>query len=230
MAEKLKSIPQEEINRRHEEALEINKFIDELLAEELMEGGEITSAQRKAEHIIAGREILKEKFGKGWGEKMVRDILSLHPAIKKVEQAAKETDEQRETDAFIDFEKGKIGVQITLTGFEERDKNNLREKLENIVIRGSVTYRGEKEVLLTMLRSEEKKFLEAFSSWNADGRKDSLLDYLPRKDALANEFIKTMALVFEYKHKMRGNYWDQSWAEYLLKIYEDRKKELEKIK
>ena len=224
--EKLSKIPQEEIEKLHGEALEINMLVDELIEQD----AEI-SAQEASERVIAGREISdlnRVEFGKGWGEKMLRDLIASHPEVLKVEQAPKETDEQRKTDAFVDFEKGKLGVQFTFSGFEERGKNDLANKFKSILGRDAVTYRGKEKVPLTMLRSNEQKFLEAFSSWEADGRQGSPVDYLPKKDFLANESLKTMAMVLEHKYKLRGHAHDREWADYLYNAYEKREKELQK--
>lgn len=228
MIERLNKIPPQEMARRNEEALEIN-----LLVDELMEQDKNISAQAASEKIIAEREISdldREQFGKGWGEKMLREVLAIHPAVKQVEKAPKETDEQRKTDAFVDFEKGKLGVQFTFAGFEERGANDLKNKFKSVLEKETVTYYGKKEVPLTMLRNNEQKFLEAFSSWEADGRKGSLVDYLPNKDILANESIKTMAMVLEHKYKINRNPINQEWAKYLFDIYNKRQKELETAK
>ena|SRR3989304_2460228 len=93
MIEKMSKIPQEEIGRLRGEALEINTLVDELMDQDAD-----ISAQEAAERVIAGREISdldREQFGKGWGEKMMREVLTLHPAIRRVERAPKETDEQK---------------------------------------------------------------------------------------------------------------------------------------
>lgn len=65
------------------------------------------------------------------------------------------------------------------------------------------------------------------SAQEADGRKGSPVDYLPKKDFLANESLKTMAMVLEHKYKLRGHAHDREWSLYLFDIYRNRQKELE---
>ena len=226
--EKIKQIPPGEIERLYGEASEVNRLVDELMNQDAK-----ISAQEASEHIIAEREISdlnKERFGKVWGEKMLRELLARHPAVTSVETAPKETDEQRKTDAFVGFDMGELGVQFTLTGFDERGKNDLEKKFRSILMRKTVTYHGQKEVPLTMLRGNYKNFMEAFSSWEADGRRKSPVDYLPQKDLLANESIKTMALVLDHKYNIGRNPADREWSQYLLSIYNQRQKELETAK
>ena len=136
----------------------------------------------------------------------------------------------KKTDAFVYFDKGALGVQFTLVGFDDRGKNDLKTKFHSILERKTVTYRGRKEVPLTMIRSNDRKFLEAFSSWEADGRRGSPVDYLPQKDVLANESVKTMAMVLEHKYNAGRNPTDREWSQYLFDVYSQRQEELEEIK
>ncbi len=224
--ERLHPIPKEEMGRLQEEAFEVNRLVDELRGQDKK-----ISAQETSERIISEREITnieKEEFNKGWGEKMLREVLTLNPEVEKVEQAPKETDEQRKTDAFVTFKKGRIGVQFTLAGFQDTGSNDLKSKFEAITKIKTVTYRGQEDVPLTMIRSNKQKFIEAFSSWEAEGRKGSPVDYLPQKERLANEFIKTMALVLEHKFNVRHDPEDRAWADYLSGIYQKREAELKK--
>lgn len=221
------SIPQEEINRANEEALEVNRLIDELRKQEK----EITR-QEAAERVIAQREIPdlnKEVFAQGWGERMVRELLALHPDVKEVEKVTRETDLEHKTDAFLVFEKGWVALQITLAGFERQKENNLEDKFKEVLGKAGTTYYGKEDVPLTMVRGNKQRFKEAFSSWNAEGRKrKSPVDYLARKDHLANELIRSMALVFGHRFKLYQGPKDKEWAEYLMAIYQKRKAGLEK--
>lgn len=222
-------IPQKEIDRAHEEALEINKLVDEWLKRDPN-----ISAGEAADKIIAGREasdLDKEVFAKGWGEKMMREIIASHPDVVRVELAPKETDIGRKTDAFVEFKNGKkIGVQLTLVGFKELGENDLKTKLKEVIEQKTTTYHGREDVPLTVIRGNYAEFIKAYDEWRSEGRKGNPLDYFStsRKELLSNEFLRMMAEVLRFKYHIQGNPTDQELAEYILELYKKRKEDRKK--
>lgn len=222
-------VPREEINRLHEEALEINQLVDEWRKRD-----ESSSPEEAARQIIAEREISdldKEVFARGWGERMLREIISSHPDVIKVEMAPKETDLGRNTDAFVEFKNGKkIGAQLTLVGFKELGENDLKTKLKEAIDQKSTTYFGKEEVPLTVVRGNYEEFLRAYDEWTADNKSGSPLDYFSksRKELLSNEFLRMMGEVLLLKYNLKGNSKDKEWAEYLAALYRKRKEDRKK--
>lgn len=213
-------VSREEMDRAHEEALEINQLVNEWRKRD-----ENISPQETADKIIAEREMSdleREKFAKGWGEKMMREILMSHPDVVKVEMAPRETDLHRKTDAFVEFKNGKrIGAQLTLVGFKELGENDLKTKLEEVIKQKSTTYFGKEEVPLTVVRGNYEEFIKAYDEWAVGGRKGMPLGHFSsgRKDRLSNEFIRMMAEVLSLKFRVKGNPRDKEWADYLDDLY-----------
>lgn len=225
----------EQMSEWHEEALEINKLVNEIIEKDKsispQEAAEIVIAEKRFENL--DKETQKN-FGKGWGEEMQRQIIALHPAIKKVEQAPAYSDYEDKSDAFVDFDKGPIAVQLTLNGYAEKGKGDLNEKFNDMLKEkfGHVTYYNKKELPLTMSRGILGEFVQAYDTWKEHGQKGSPIEFMnkKRKDELANEFILMMAKVFEWKYIKLGNKEFKEWAEYLNGVYEKRARELKKRK
>ncbi|MEK7084967.1 MAG: hypothetical protein AAB904_00395 [Patescibacteria group bacterium] len=222
-------IPQKEIDRAHEEALEINKLVGEW-----RERDPSIPTGEAANKIIAEREtsdLDKEVFAKGWGEKMLREIIASHPDVLRVEAAPKETDMHRKTDAFVEFKDGrKIGVQLTLVGFREIGENDLKTKLKEIIEQKATTYRGKEDIPITAVRGNYEEFMKAYDEWLTENRKGSPLDRFSesRKGLLSNEFLRMMGEVLRLKYNIKGNLKDKEWADYLLDLYSKRKENRKK--
>lgn len=217
-------IPQKEIDRAREEALEINKLVDEWRVRDPN-----ISPQEAVNKIIAEREtsdLDKEVFAKGWGEKMLREIIASHPDVLKVEAAPKEADMYRKTDAFIEFENGKrLGAQLTLVGFKELGENDLKTKLKEVVEQKYTNYRGKENVPLTVVRGNYDEFIKVYDEWTIDNKKGSPIDYFSttRRNSLSNEFLRMMGEVLLLKYRMKGDLKDKEWGEYLLGLHRKRK-------
>lgn len=222
------------MNAWHEEALEINKLVDEFLEHDKnltpQQTAEMIIAEKKFEHL--DKITQKEDFGKGWGEEMQRQLIASHPAVKKVEDAPAYSDYEQKTDAFVDFDKGRIAVQLTLNGAGEHGSEKLSKKFNDMLTEkfSSVTYYGKKEVPLTMTSAILGEFLNIHHAWEERGGKGSPLEFMApkRREDLANEFISRMAKVFEWKYIKLGRKEFKEWSEYLKGIYEKRAEELKK--
>lgn len=224
----------EQINEWHEHALEINKLVDEILAH----GEQGITAQKAAEYVTAEKKYehlekeTEKDFGRGWGEEMQRQLIALHPAVRKVEAAPKFSDREQKTDAFVDFEKGKIGVQLTLNGHGRHGSEELNKKFNDLLKAqfGNVTYYGKKEVPLTMSSGILGEFLDIYKEWKNQGAKGSPIDLMDKKrrEDLTNHFIFSMSKVFEWKYFKLGKKEFKEWADYLKDIYEKREAELKK--
>ncbi len=193
-------LPEEKQENILSEAYEINALVDQWLI-----GGKEAFASVAADAIIKEREkkdAYTKEFGNGWAEMMERDSLAKHRIIKAVEDAPRETNDDRKTDLFVHFINGDtLGVQFTLLGFEERGnvrvRKNLEEKLADVIRQDTVTYFGKQQVPLTMTRGEMKIFSDAFAEWEASGREGEPADYIPQRET--EKSIEIMANVLERK-------------------------------
>lgn len=221
----------EQMDEWHEEAFELNKLVDEIVEKDKsispQQATEIVIAERKFENL--DKETQKN-FGKGWGEEMQRQIIALHPAVKKVEQAPAYSDYEDKADAFVNFDKGPVAVQLTLNGYAENGKKDLNEKFNDMLKEkfGHVTYYGKKELPLTMSRGTVGEFARAYDTWKEHGQKGSPIEFMGinRRDDLANEFVMMMSRVFEWKYIKLGKKEFKEWADYLKDVYEKRAREL----
>lgn len=221
----------EQTDEWHEEGLKINKLVDEIIEKDKLispqQAAEIVVAEKKFENLD---EETQKNFGKGWGEEMQRQIIALHPAVKKVEQAPAYSDYEEKADAFVDFDKGPIAVQLTLNGYAESGKKDLNEKFNDLLKEkfGNVNYYDRKELPLTMSRGTLGEFVRAYDAWKEHGQKGSPIEFMGinRRDDLANEFVMMMSRVFEWKYIKLGKKEFKEWADYLKDVYEKRAREL----
>ena len=143
--------------------------------------------------------------------------------VEKVEEAPRVTNDDEETDMFIQFKNGPhIGVQFTVMGFNGdlgEKRKTLEKKALSVMRRKSVSYYGKENLSLSMIKGNTGEFSAAIAEWESDGKKGDPSDYM-RKD-FSDKAIRMIIEFLEHKFHMYNNAQDLKAAQRIHGLFED---------